>query len=360
MMAPGKALCTAALAAFLALGGLPSAAVAQTVGQSLQETCGKLGIIDGCDVINEAAKMLHPSYEVKDPKIGEQALIDLGYFARYVPTKAGSLQARINVFLAAQKGSNRIYIILTGTQSSRDWLENAKYHAFTATYKDGEFYTPPGHAGFRRGMLSIVNGGLFKINEYDDSGINCSALPNSASLISHFICDSGVQDGKGKPINTIIVGHSRGSAIGQIIVPIVDGFEFKSLSDGTVKVGRQNHWPLRLQALIGFAPPYAVYAKTDREVGLKVPAGVPDQWQFLKDQGYFNKTVLFIDDRDAVPLASLGHGRHFGYRYRITGYGAVLFDGQCWGPVVSTVGAHSHLGYAEAVLAQKPAVEHCD
>lgn len=348
------------LAALAATYSAPAAS--QTVGQTLTESCASLPIKEACALIQDAARMLAPSYEDKKATDGKAAFeaLGIGYKARYVPAKHGLFSPTIDVFLVAKQNSNTVFIVITGTESKRDWLENAKFRPYTAKYKDGQFYVPPGHAGFRRGMLSIVGSGIFKINEFDTAPLNCSQPRAKASIMSQFICEANLKGDGDEHIQAVIVGHSRGSAIGQIIAAIVDGFEFKSGPNKTKTVDRQAYWPLRLKAMIGFAPPYAVYSKTDREAGLNVPQGVPGQWDFFKEHGYADKTILFINDRDAVPIASLGHGRHFGHRYRITGYGAVLYDGQCWGSAVSAAGAHSSVGYAKAVTDGQPVMPRCE
>lgn len=173
--------------------------------------------------------------------------------------------------------------------------------------------------------------------------------PN-ASKLARYLCNHHVADGSGRKIETVITGHSRGAAIGMVMATVLAGLEIKIPKGGKATVESQDNWPLTLYAVVGFAAPYSIYRKTDAEVGMKVPAGIDDQWTLLNRFNIPQRTFLFLNERDVVPLASPGHGRHFGYRFNIQGSGGVTYDGTDWGPDVSTIEAHSNVGYCSDVL----------
>ena len=341
---------------------------AQVTGDSLPETCGDLAIADACAILSEAARMLAPSYAEPKSAAGERAFRALGYDSQYIAAKHGPFQPTIDIFLVSKPNSNRLFIVITGTESKRDWIENAKFSSYTAKYEDGQFYVPPAHAGFRRGMLSIVRSGIFHLNEYDAGKLTleqkCADRNNASkrdSKMTAYLCDKNVGDGSGKPIEAIIVGHSRGAGIGQVIASIVDGYELRG-DRNHMQVARQENWPLRLHALVGFAPPYAIHDRIDSaDNAVNFPAaGIGSHWQFLKDSGIAAKTVLFVNDRDIVPLLNAGMsdsqpcgaGRQFGHRYRITRSNAIVYEGTDWGTLASIQTAHSSIGYAAAVAGE--------
>lgn len=331
---------------------LAGAASAQTAepANSLANTCGTLGIADGCAIIAEASQMLSPSYEKDKVAAAKAAFAARGYVSRYVAAKKGAFQSTTDVFLVTRPGTNRLFIVITGTESARDWAENAKYNAYTASYEDGQFYIPPGHAGFRRGMLNIINSGVFKIGEFDDAPLDCAKAGPRRSILSDFICEHHMPTGPGQ-IDAVIVGHSRGSGIGVVLATAVAGLEIKRPEkNGPVTVAPRKFWPLTLRAVIGFAPPYAIYIRSDAEAGMKVPPGFEDQWSILNRYGIPQKTVLFINDRDVVPALSVGLGRQFGHRYMIKPSGAVVYDGTDWGEDLSLIDAHRSERYCTNVL----------
>ena len=153
------------------------------------------------------------------------------------------------------------------------------------------------------------------------------------------------------PVETIIVGHSRGVGIGLLIATVFAGLEInRPAGGGLASVAPQQHWPLRFHALIGFSPPYAVYQQSDADAGEEVPQGIPDHWAVLQANGIPDRTILFIDDRDIVPSLSFGQGQHFGHRFRIERNDSVTYDGREWGQNVSLIQAHGSAGYCAHVL----------
>jgi hypothetical protein len=338
----------AAAAASIAAGQAP--AQAPRAGAPLAEACLSLPVTDACDIIAEAARMLGPSYEEDKATAGDAAFEALGYNTTYIPARAGAFQGVTDVFLASKPGTNRLYIVITGTESTRDWIENAKFRSYTARYKDGQFYVPPGHAGFRRGMLNIVNDDVIRINEFDSRELKCSGDLRKLSRLSRHICDHGLPRTAGS-IETVIVGHSRGAGIGLLTATAFAGLEIvRPVRRGPADVKRQAHWPLSLKAVITFAPPYAVYRLTDRQLGLRVPPELPDQWKVLEREGIPAKTISFLNEQDIVPLLSLGLGRHFGHRFRIDRHGRTTYEGHDWGPDSDLKRAHSSHFYCTDVL----------
>jgi hypothetical protein len=338
------ALSIMALAMFATSG---IAAAQPQPGQTLPEACASLPVTDACALIAEAARMLEPSYARNKAVEGVAAFNALGYDATYFAARAGAFAVTTDLFLVSRRGSNRLFVVITGTESPRDWYENAKFGSYAPAYLDGQFYVPPGHAGFRRGMLNVVNDGVVAINEFDQGELNCAAPAARPSGLARHLCQYQVASGVG-PIETVIVGHSRGAGIGILLATVFAGLEIqRSAPNGPATVARQAHWPLVLHAVIGFAPPYAIYHRVDPNA----PAGFPDQWTVLRDHGILARTIWFINERDIVPSLSLGDGRHFGHRFRIRGTGEVRYDGDVWGPDTSLLGAHSSVGYCADTLA---------
>ena len=291
--------------------------------------------------------MLEPSYADNKAVDGVAAFNALGYDATYFPARVGAFGGTTDLFLVSQAQSNRLFVVITGTESVRDWYENAKFGSYRPVYRDGQYYVPPGHAGFRRGMLNVINAGVLAINEFDEEPLDCRAPRAGASGLSRHICRYRVMRGQG-PVETVIVGHSRGAGIGILLATAFAGLEIQRPVQGvSATVARQTHWPLRLHAVIGFAPPYAVYRRADAEA----PEGIPDHWTILEDNGIIERTIWFINERDIVPSLSFGQGRHFGHRFRIQGNRRVSYDGMDWGPDTSFLGAHSSVGYCADTLA---------
>lgn len=337
-------------------GAVPAAPVAE--GETLAAACRAIPPEDTCALLAEAARMLGPSYAADKARGGVAAFRALGYDAQYYLARAGRLQGTTDVFLVSRPRSNRLFVVITGTESTRDWLENAKIGKYTAAYRDGQFYVPPGHAGFRRGMLNIVNSGLLRLREFDDAPLDCARAPANASKLARYLCAHQVASGSGA-VETVIVGHSRGAGIGLLMATVLAGLEIRVAKGAPASVAPQTHWPLSLRAVIGFAPPYAVYARSDAELGMPPPAGIDDQWTLLQRYRIPERTFLFLNERDLVPGLSLGEGRHFGHRFRIRGTGAVFYDGMDWGPDASAIDAHRNGGYCRAVLRALGEAERC-
>ncbi|HEY0043917.1 MAG TPA: hypothetical protein VGB62_05135 [Allosphingosinicella sp.] len=310
---------------------------------------------DACALVREAAKMLKPSYEKRKATEGKAGFEALGYVATYVPARAGLLQGTTDVFLASKPGTNRLFIVITGTESPRDWYENSKFGAYSPVYRDGQFYVPPGHAGFRRGMLNIVRDHVININEYDTPQGPQDCPPKGTrrsaehSALTIHMCEQGLPRGRGAT-ELVIVGHSRGAGIGMITATAFAGQEIRMTGENKGIVATQAAWPLKLHAIVAFSPPHSVYHRPDSEAGIEVPTGIGTQWDVLGDIGAIGRTIAFIDDRDIVPNLSFGVGRNFGHRFRIVRSGAVLYDGSDWIPDADLAAAHSSRGYCRHIL----------
>jgi pimeloyl-ACP methyl ester carboxylesterase len=319
-------------------------------GESLSTSCAKINVQDACSLIAEASKMLGPSYI--DPKTSSaiEAFRARGYDA--TPWKAGRLFGHSNQgYIVSRAGENRIYVVIRGTDNFGDAVQDLKAKSYTGTYRDGEFYLPPGHGGFRRGVLNIINSGVLRINEFDVP-LDCASLGRRASILARHLCRYGMRTGPGQ-VDVVLVGHSLGAGIALIGAAAFAGLEYKqgpALS--SIRVGRQDYWPLTLRAVVAFAPPYAVYSKTDLEAGIETPEGYESQWQILASQGIIDRTILFINDRDLVPGLSIGYGRHFGHRFRIDRDDRVTYDGSTTSRDLDAIGAHRNVGYCTAVLTE--------
>lgn len=347
-----------AFAAVLATFSHPSFAKEPRQGEPLSVTCHALAVEDACDIFVEASKMLSPSYEKPKSTATVAAFNALGYEATYLKASGGWFRNANDVFLVSRRASNRLYIVITGTESIGDGIQDLKFRPYTTTYNDGQFYIPPGHAGFRRGVLNIINSDILKIDEFDSAPLDCMA-PNQESHLSKHLCKYEVQKGSG-PVETIVVGHSLGAGIGLLGATAFAGLEVKRPDrDGPVTVAPQRYWPLRLHAIVAFAPPYSVYTKSDFERGLPLPAGAESHWAILDRFRIPELTMLFINDRDIVPGLSVGYGRHFGIRFRIEGNGAVTYDGTNWGKDVNSIEGHGSFGYCSDVLKSLDRLPQC-
>ncbi len=344
-------LVAALLAAFLVA---PAHAMPRP-GATLAEACGDLSIDDACELIAEATRMLGPTYETPKRR-GVMILNSMGFDVTYVPARHGRLQGTTDIFLASRPKSNRLFIIITGTESAKDWFENAKFGSYSPVYRDGQFYVPPGHAGFRRGMLNIVNDKVIRQNEFDKS-LKCTGPRSDRSWLADHICLFKLPQGR-KAIDAVIVGHSRGAGIGLLMATAFAGLEFTTRGNELI-VDEQAAWPLDLKAVIAFSPPYAVYRMTDQQAGLPVPRGFPDHWAILQRYSLPQRAISFLDEQDIVPLLSLGLGRHFGHRFRIgrdtaityEGFGRGLgTEGDGWGLDSDLGRAHSSHHYCQNVL----------
>jgi len=316
----------------------------------LAQACGGLPVADACGLIAEAATMLRPSYAAQKETDGEAAFRALGYEAEYIPARTTLHRPVTDVFLVSRPGSNRLFVVITGTESLLDWVSNARFTPYTGTYRDGEFYAPPGHGGFRGGLIDMIAAGILRENEFDAQPLNCPARPGARSLLSEFLCRPGIRSGPA-PMELVIVGHSRGAGIGVMAAAALTGYEVKRPSPtGPASVGQQQHWPLRLHAIIGFAPPYAISKAADAELGLPVPAGISDHETILRQLGVPDRTIMFINDRDIVPSLSFGQARHRGHLFRIRRDGAVVREGSNWGREGGLLEAHGSAGYCTDVL----------
>jgi hypothetical protein len=199
-------------------------------------------------------------------------------------------------------------------------------------------------------MLNVVNDDVIRINEFDSGPVDCTGQASKRSRLSRHICEYGLPRDKDS-IETILVGHSRGAGIAMIMATAFSGLEIvRPESNGPAEVRRQAYWPLKLNAVITFAPPYAIYRRSDRQAGLRVPEGLPDQWTILEREGIPGKTISFLNEQDIVPLLSLGLGRQLGHRFRIARSGAVTYEGRDWAPDSDLKRAHSSHYYCEDIL----------
>jgi hypothetical protein len=357
------------LAALFLAPAAPAAAQDIAAGTPLAEACRHIPAVpDACALIAEATTMLAPTYRV--PKqVGEAELRQMRYAAQYIPARWG-LRPTTDVFLVGRPASGRLFVVITGTESTADWLSNAWFRLSTGTYADGEFYGPPGHSGFRGGLRNIVQYGVLHADEFAASRRACDQPAPRRSYLAQFLCTSQIQRDD-EPVELVIVGHSRGAGIGLISATAFMGLEFRrSAAGGPVTVAPQPQWPLRLHAIIGIAPPYAIARRSDRAAGMNVPPGVPDHDAVLDQYGIPDRTILIANDRDVVPLLSFGQALHRGHLFRVRRDRSVVYErmlragraGTSQGetPDGGLAEAHSSAGYCHDILHALGAFERCD
>ncbi len=332
-------------------------------GDPIHISCQQLAEIpDACHIIAESAEMLSPTYEKFKKTEGEKRLRDLGYEAAYIKAKFGLFGDTTDVFLVGKAQSNRVFVVITGSESKRDWYENAKISYYATKWRDGYYYTPPGHAGFRSGALNVI-GRVLKHNEFD---INESEAKQSPSKLSKFVADNSISDGTGNKIRIVVSGHSRGAGIAILLGPAFDGLEIKRQEkDGPAKVGYQDNWPYKLEAIIGFATPQSIYTRKDSAAGLNPPTGARDHWAIYADEKIAERMISIDNERDIVPLLSIGLSSQVGHRFSIgREKGVIKYAGFNSPNDVALWQAHGQGGYCQDVLEalKKPqrAEDRCD
>ncbi|MFV0644806.1 MAG: hypothetical protein ACK5NN_09960, partial [Sphingomonadaceae bacterium] len=141
----------------------------------LATRCAHLAPVgDACDLVRVAAQMLRPSYAQDKGSEGITQFKELGYEAEYFPARAFRLfSGTTNVFLAAKPRSDRLFVIITGTETERDWIENLNAAPAPADWRRGGYYIPPGHSGFRSGADEIVYT-LLRSGEFEQHGFDCN------------------------------------------------------------------------------------------------------------------------------------------------------------------------------------------
>ncbi|MFV0644040.1 MAG: lipase family protein [Sphingomonadaceae bacterium] len=321
----------------------------------LATRCAHLApVTDACELVRVAAQMLRPSYAQDKGSEGITQFKELGYEAEYFPARAFRLfSGTTNVFLAAKPRSDRLFVIITGSETERDWIENLNAAPAPADWRRGGYYIPPGHSGFRSGADEIVYT-LLRSGEFEQHGFDCNPdrlNRRTTSPVSRFVCANEVMSGESETIDVVLVGHSRGAAIANLAAPAFAGHTILSVADGTVDVRPQRHWPLRLHAIIGFAPPPALYAFTDDAVGADSPSGAPDQEEVYQRAGIPERAIMFLNESDVVPLLSMGTMRQLGRHFRVRSDGQVEYVSHDWSQTIDLARDHSAGGYCRDVLA---------
>lgn len=280
----------------------------------LREACGSFDLAGACELLSLVSRFMLMSYASDKAGDGVDAFEALGYHASYHTAVHNALVRRPRLFFVSRSASNRVFVVFPGTEDAFDWGQNAKFGRRIDTRNDGTFYLPPGHAGFRRGMMNIIDSRIIDAREFRAGGLDCARLPETRSRLTEHVCRFDVQRSPGDRVQLVLVGHSRGAGFIQIGALAFHGLQWR---DGRVE--RDASWPYDVEALFAFAPPYAIYRDPDRR-----PV---DQWALLAQYGLARRAYMIIQDGDLVPTIwspfndrDIGYnqGRHFGHFIRIT------------------------------------------
>ena len=170
----------------------------------------------------------------------------LGFRAAYVHPNYNWFFRDPNYYVLGIPGSNRVTIVIPGTEGGSNPLDNWQNIKATAFWdKPGtqrkarvqRAYIPRGHTGFRSSASAALrHGNLFEHANSKTELLNyCGSFEPEKRIktdsdfgtfhIADFICLNNIMspDSDGS-INVVLVGHSRGAGIAQMLAPAIDGY----------------------------------------------------------------------------------------------------------------------------------------
>jgi len=272
--------------------------------------------------LHAAAKLIEISYLEPDRAIEKfkSGGWDVTYFAAESETWY-SWDNYPEVYLLSRPDTDQLVSIFVGTNSAEDWIENIKTNIFWDTGKKNAVYIPPGHAGYRRGVMNLSHGEFFTkhlpghVEKYMDSN---------------------------KVISIQVLGHSQGGGIAQLIAPALDGHIYKKKK---VK-GKRDNWKLSVDTIYIFGAPYAVSKRHS-------------DWHALSET-YGDRTYVVLKDSDMVASAydAMSYEtkvpfRHFGKLVRISRDNQISIEDTKWGEdTLFGDEPHAIKGYAHALSIQ--------
>jgi hypothetical protein len=251
-----------------------------------------------------------------------------------------------NLFVLGRTGSHEIMILFTGTEvydNPYDIIQDTKTNLYFDDPEPGDLYIPAGHAGFRAGVLNLINVGFLPrtLSLNDLRGDGCQE-PNASALVD-FSCRYRIADPtRTDPIQVTIVGHSLGAGLAQIMTPSVEGLSW--YNDGTSdapawRVRRREGWPFRVHHLFAFAPPLAVYSHDDDtcvEIQPNNPIAILRDRSIYGGPSLHERASMVIHEGDMVPVIwnpvrrnmHCVPGQHFGRFFSIPRNGGAMLDGR--------------------------------
>jgi len=251
------------------LGGCASSNVVQFLQKPLNSN--KLLISESLKLY-EYAQLADISYR-DSPEVSAQVYKELGFDVSYYTISKPLLGSYPELFILSMKGSPNVIIVFKGTDSWFDWYQNFKQMVFLDKKKDGDVYIPMGPAGFRSGVLNLVNFDFHKFGI--KKHIDTFGLPESLSLT--------------------LIGHSQGGALSQLTTPYLDGMRYKNNA-----VIRSHDWKHSVKKVITFGTPLALHKEKNN-------------WDFM-NKYYGHKTMHVIRDGDIVSTAYIPKKKQKLYR----------------------------------------------
>lgn len=269
-----------------------------------------------------------------------------GYNSLYYLPRYNWFLSDPNVFVLGRRHSHAVMILFTGTEVSDnpyDIVQDVKTNLYRDTEVEGNLYMPAGHAGFRAGILNLINVGFIRrdLTMQDLRGEACQ--DQRQGRFAEFICRYEIADpARTDPIEVTVVGHSLGAGLAQIATPAFEGLSWHNAGTSEApdwRVRRREGWPLRVRHLFAFAPPLAVYSHSD-ETCEEIQPNNPIQ--ILRDPTLYDgptlhdRTSMVIREGDMVPVAwnpvrrdmHCVPGQHFGTLYNIPRNGSAMEDGR--------------------------------
>jgi hypothetical protein len=251
-----------------------------------------------------------------------------------------------NLFVLGQRHSHELMILFTGTEvydNPYDIIQDTKTNLFLDDPDPGDLYLPAGHAGFRAGVLNLINVGFLprELTMNDLRGEGCDR--RRTSRLIEFICRYEIADpARTDPIEVTIVGHSLGAGLAQIATPPFEGLSW--YNDGSQdepdwRVRRREGWPFRVRHLFAFAPPFAVYSHDDDtcdEIERNNPIQILRDASLYDGPTLYDRASMIIHEGDMVPVLwnpvrrnmHCVPGQHFGRLYSIPRDGSAMEDGR--------------------------------
>ncbi len=236
-----------------------------------------------------------------------EAFQNKGFDATYFAPSEYMFSDYPEVYILSRKKTNEITILVVGTDSNGDWIQNMKTKEYHDVCNANTYHIPAGHGGFRNGVMNLIGEKFF------------------TEVITGHIQNNDVRNNKGGMIDVTIIGHSAGAGIAQLVGPAVDGYKYTDCMDtDNPKLVKTDKWPLKVKNVFAYAPPYAVSPSYG-------------SWEYMS-KNYGDKTYMIIRDADFVTTVynAFTHGlkvpfRHYGKYVRITRDKEVSFESTDWG-----------------------------
>lgn len=260
----------------------------------------------------ESARLADLAYlGKKDQQVAIGEFQRLGYRAAYFASRNWLGMRYPEVYVLGDARTRRMTLVFVGTDGGFDWVQNVKFNEYESKPLEGAIFLPPGHGGFRRGVIELIQDGFFT-----------EVLPRLAG-------EWGMRAGE-EPVPVRLLGHSMGAGLSIIAAPAVEGVLFhKDPGSGafaTPDYARKTSG-FRVSELVLFAPPYTLSTLPVKRFAEYRP------YEAYRE-AYGDRIFSVIRDDDPVPrLGGIGDGfayRHVGRHYRITRDDVLVQESSAW------------------------------